>query len=113
AAVIHRRHEANRRFVQIAADIFRYIRCGGYFVDFLIAPLCRTIPLAERYGISQTVAENLHYDMTRELDVFFNKHTVIGKVIRAQSFYADESLTKLGFVGAYPHADTPASGGAF
>jgi len=52
---------------------------GRFFQHLLVAPLQRTVALAQMDGVAAPVTENLHFDMTRLAEVLFDIHFVIAK----------------------------------
>ena len=74
------RAEAHRRLVQCASLRLSEIGRGRFLDHLLVAALGRTVALAQRDDIAIAVAENLHLDMARAGDIFFEKETAILEV---------------------------------
>ena len=89
------------------------IRRWRFFNHFLITPLTGTVPIAQCQNMSLTIADNLHFDMSRLGDKFFDKHAIIGKIISAESFNRIKGVFQLSFVITTAHADTATTGGGF
>src|SRR5690606_38202146 len=92
---------------------FRQVGCWTFFNDFLVAALAGAIPFADGDSLACAITKNLYFDMTCSSDKFFQEHTIIGKVVRAQSLYAVERCCQLCLVMAQLHADATTTRCAF
>ena len=54
-------------------------RRGGFFPNFLVAPLQRTITLAQMHGVTFAVAEHLNFDMARLLEIFLDVDSIVAE----------------------------------
>jgi hypothetical protein len=55
------------------------VRCGGYFDDFLVAPLNRTVTLKKVEGVPCCVGNYLNLDVTGSNNRLLEKHPAISK----------------------------------
>jgi hypothetical protein len=67
-----RARELERRVIEAGAHALREIARGRFFDDLLVATLHRTVALAELHDVAVRVAENLHFDVPRVLDVLLD-----------------------------------------
>ena len=86
------------------------IGSGGFLNHFLIAPLQRTIALAQRHDIALAVAEDLHLDMTGAGDVFFQIDAAILEIAFGQPAHGLEQAGQIVGRAAKLQADTAAAG---
>src|SRR5260221_8050294 len=81
------------------------------FDDFLIAALRGTIALTQRHDGARTVAEDLHLDVPRPLDVLLEKYAAAAEVLRRKPFHGAEGIGELRFPADGLHSDAaPAVG---
>ena len=69
----------------LLAGRFVHARRGCYLDDFLVAALQRAIALEQMDDITVGIAENLHLDMARALDVFFDQDIRVASAKSAAS----------------------------
>ena len=63
--------------------------------DFLIATLNRAVTLAERDHSAAAIAEDLHFDVARLIDVTLDEHAGIAEKLLAETLHALECLLQL------------------
>ncbi len=112
-AVTDRFRELDSSFAQGGRHAVRQIGRGRFFEYLLVAPLHRTVAHAERDRVAAAVAEYLHFQMPRPLDVLFEEHARIAEVVLAKTLDHLEMSTQFFDVPAYPHADAAAARRAF
>src|SRR5215472_12950003 len=69
--ITHRLTEAYRRIEQARANTLRQSGRRSFFDHLLLPALCRAIAFAQRQYVACSVAENLHLDVSRVGDEFF------------------------------------------
>ena len=79
----------------------------------MIAALHRAVALAECDDLAHAVAEYLHLDVTRLLDVTLQEDAAAAEILLSETLDAIERSRKLGFVLDESHADAAAARGAF
>ncbi len=87
-------------------------RRRGFLDHLLVAPLHRAVAFAERDHLAAPVAEDLHLDMARGLDVLLDEHAGVREVRRAQPRDGLEGGGQLPGIAAQRHADPAAAGRA-
>lgn len=85
AAILHRLPEANGGVAQRLRHTRRQARRRGFLQHFLITPLHGAVTHAEGNHIALPVAKDLHFEVARPWDVFFNKHPRIAEVVYTQT----------------------------
>ena len=90
AAVIHRLRQFDRRCAQLIGHAFGQVRRRGFFEDFLVAPLHRTVAHAESDDFTAAVAEHLHFQMPRAFDVLLDEHPGVAEVVLTEAFHRFE-----------------------
>ncbi len=58
---------------KLFARRFVHARCGGFFDHLLVAALQRAIAFEQMDDVAVGVAEHLHLDMARALDIFLDQ----------------------------------------
>ncbi len=84
-------------------------RRGRLFDDLLVAALHRAIALAQGQHTAGAVAEDLHLDMARIVDVALDEGAAVAEEVLAHALYAIEGRSQLGLVVAARKADAAAS----
>src|SRR5579859_7971599 len=87
-------------------------RSGSLFDDLLVAALRVTIALTERDDGAGPVAEDLHFDVARPLDVLFEEYSAAAEILRRQALDGAEGLRELRLAADELHPDAAAAGGA-
>ena len=72
AAILHALHRVDADLAHALALLGTDHRRGRFLEHFLVAPLQRTVALAEVDGIAAAVAEHLEFDMTRIAEIFLD-----------------------------------------
>ncbi len=104
--------QLHRRIEQTGARFRREIRRRRLFDHLLIAPLRRAIALAERNDVARAIAEELHLDVARSLDVLLEEQPAVAEVVLREPLDRGVSAIELGHVAAQLHADAAAAGRA-
>ncbi len=104
--------QADRRLMQAAANVGRQPGRGCLLDDLLMAPLGRTIALAQGDDPARPVAEYLHFDVPGAPDVPFQKCTAAAEVLRRQPLDGGERAAEFRFAVDQLHADAAAARGA-
>ena len=110
--ILHGLPQAHRRVKQAAAQGRRDVGRGRFLDHFLVAALGRTIALAQGQHAPLAVAENLHLNVPRVLDVFFQVNPGVFEIALAQPLHRGERFGEFTFGKAKAHADPAAAGGA-
>ena len=63
--------------------------------DLLMPPLQRALALEQRQEIAVAVADHLHLDMARGVEVFFDQHAIVAERSLCLAFGADDGRCKL------------------
>ena len=72
--------QRNRRARHFFAQLRRY-KCGRAFLDeLLVAALYRALALEQVHHVAEAVAEDLHLDMARIMDIFFHIQTAVAEI---------------------------------
>src|SRR5258708_6767694 len=82
------------------------------FDDFLIAALRGTIALTQRHDSARAIAEDLHLDVPRPLDILLEKYSAPAEVLGRKPFHGAEGIGELRFATDELHSDAAAAGGA-
>ena len=113
AAVVDRFTQRYRRLAQCLRHARRQVWRGRLLQHFLVTPLHRAVAHAEGNHLALAVAKQLYFQMTRPLDVLFDKYTRVAEVIFPQTHYRIERVTQRFCVIADAHTDAAASRRAF
>ena len=113
AAVVDRLAEFYRRLAQRGLHAVRQVGRGRLFQHLLVTPLYRAVAHAEGNHLAFTVTKQLDFQVTRPLNVFFDKHARVAKVILAQAHHGIEGVAQLFRVVTDAHADPATTRGAF
>jgi hypothetical protein len=88
------------------------VRCWSLFDHLLVAPLQRAVTLSQRDHLTESVAEDLYFDVARVGDVALEEDACIREVGQCQSLHRVERGAQGAGVGAHLHADATATGAA-
>jgi len=111
ADIIDRLRCLDRRRAHLFAQFGRHHRTGRFLDHLLVAPLHRTVALAEMDGIAMAVRKDLDFDMARPDDRLLENQFAVAKGIFC--FRAGQ-LDRIGHVGQImdqPHAAPTTAGG--
>ena len=86
--------------MQCFAVTWNKIRRRGFFDNFLVSALHRTVAFTQSNDIACSVAKNLHFDMACLLDIFFEKNTGIIEMRLRQKLHRFIGIGQLRFVPA-------------
>ncbi len=111
-AVGDRLREADRRGRELRPAGVGEPRRRRLLDDLLVPPLQRAVALAERRDRAAPVAEDLHLDVARRLDVALDEEPARAEVAAAQALDRRERRAEPGVVGTERHADAAAAGRA-
>ncbi len=111
-APAHRLPQTHRRVEQRRARRRRQMRRRGLLDHLLVAPLHRAVALAQRDDVAAAVAEELHLDVARTLDVLLDVHAGVLEVGLRQPRDRCPRRVQLGGRAHQAHADAPAAAGA-
>ncbi len=108
-AVGDRRSETDGRLLQGLQGV----RCDAgrrrLFDHLLVAPLGGAVAHAERMDRGASVAEDLHFEVARVLDEFFQKYPALPEVAPAESLHPAKGVFQLVRAVADLHTDAPAA----
>ena len=110
ADVIDRPGRLHRRCAQRRARAFVHAGGGGFLDDLLVAALQRAIALEQVDDIAVAVAEHLHLDMARALDVFLDQDMGIAEAGRCLALARGERVDEVRWLFDQPHALAAAAG---
>ncbi len=108
-AITYRSQQLLRRALHGGALRFRQVGGGTFLHHFLIAALTGTIALAKGDGVALSVAKNLYLNVACRRDKFFQKDSIVGKIICAESFDGVEGCCEFSFTLAQLHSDAAAA----
>ena len=109
--VLHGCTQLHRGLQQMFSDRGCQVGRGRLLDHFLVAPLHRAIALAQCDHAAPAVTKQLHFDVARVLDVFFQIDAGILEVGTCQTFDRLECLAQFVRTPAQTHADTATAGG--
>jgi hypothetical protein len=79
ADVAHRFRGGDGGRADFPAALFAHSWGGGFLEHFLVAALHRAIPLEQVQHVAVRVAEHLHFDMPRPLEILLQQHTIVAE----------------------------------
>ena len=91
-------------------DLIWHIRGRGFFNNFLMPSLHRTVSFKQMQMGALAVRQHLHFNMARGGDVFFNDHMPVTKGGNGLTYCTHQKLSKSVFGVHFPHAFAAATG---
>jgi len=101
--------EADRRVEHRGTRRGGQVRGRGLLDDLLVAPLQRAVALAERHHRARAVAEDLHLDVARAVEVLLEVDGIVLEVALAETPYGVEQAGKILGVAAELQPDAAAA----
>ncbi len=105
-----RRQQADGRCMQAGTDLFGQDRRGSFLDHLLVAPLDRTIALAEVHDASRAVAHHLDFEVARLLDVGLDVQRVIAKGLPGRRLCLVEGFGEFGRAARDDHPASTTAG---
>src|SRR5690606_19342589 len=108
-SIPNREPHAFGRREQTRTDLLCDTRRRRLFDDLLIAPLHRAIALAEGNDGARAIAEDLHFDVSRALDVLLDEKPSFAEAALRKPLDGGEARAQLLHAPAKLHADAAAA----
>ena len=110
ARIVDRLGGRHRGFGHRPAHLLAHAGRGRLLDHLLVAALRRAVALEQMHGIAVIVAENLHLDMARLLDIFLDQHAVVAEGALGLALGRRQRLAEMVGVVDLAHALAAAAG---
>ena len=111
-AVAHRPRQPHRRVAERGAGGAVQPGGGGFLDHFLVAPLCRTVALAQGHHLATAIAEDLHLDVAGAFDELFQVEAGVLEIGLREPLHTVPGGGQRVSVAHQPHPDAAAARGA-
>ena len=108
--VAGRLDQPHGRLADVVADLWRQVRRGRFLDQLLMAALQRAIALPQMDDVAVPVAEDLHFDVARLLDVLFEVDAAVLEGLLGFLLGGVEAGLQADVVAGHAHAAAAAAG---